>query len=81
LNIDTSGKEKTFSVLVLVDETRKPSTSGSRDKKLFDYLSLAAKGVGLENVISANHQVSMLLNFFIILQSLPKCITFQRAHI
>lgn len=57
LNVDTSGKEKTFAVLVLVDETRKASTSEQFDKKFFDYLSLASRGVALQNVVSADHQV------------------------
>ena len=57
LSIDTSGKEKTFSVLVLDDETRKAATSAQVDKKFFDYLSLASRGVSLQNVVSADHQV------------------------
>ena len=57
LNVDTSGKEKTFTVLVLVDEARKSASAGPHDRKLFDYLSLAARGVGLQACISANHEV------------------------
>lgn len=57
LSIDTSGKEKTYSVLVLVDETRKASAAGQIDKKFYDYLSLASRGVALQNVVSADHQV------------------------
>jgi hypothetical protein len=66
LSFDTSGQEKTYSVLILVDDSQKSSSSsasassGSPDKKLNDYLSLATQGVSLPNCISANHQVRCL---------------------
>jgi hypothetical protein len=53
LAVDTSGKEKTFSVLLLDGGAK----SGSADLKLNHYLSLAAKGVDCTGCLAAGHQV------------------------
>ena len=59
LSFDTSAKEKTYSVLILVDESLKgKKESKSNDKKFNDFLSLASQSVSFPGCISANHQVN-----------------------
>ncbi len=58
LSFDTSAKEKTYSVLILVDESSKgKKESKAVDKKFNDFLSLASQSVSFPGCISADHQV------------------------
>lgn len=64
LSFDTSAKEKTYSVLILVDESSKEKKqSKSFDKKFNDFLSLASQSVNFPGCISANHQVKTKITF------------------